>query len=351
MSITARCKETAGSYSIEGALALTVFTACLMALLSILTMMKTEAEIGDALHETAMELSQYSYVLGRSEYLKEEAGEKLPALKELLGDEDGFSDLALTGPAVAKLLTKQNFPRDDVDGWLRKQGIENGFEGLDFLDTQVLLDGKSIVVAVQYDLNVQTFGFFQKTLHQRVAAATYGLLPTDAALKASRQKTAQTTIWQESNFVRGKYFANEIRSEAGYGAPVKTGQGIDLYDASTGTYVEVNSINLFLPTYADSGTPKTEAINKALFGFAKDFRKDLLTLGGEVAMADGTTAKAVSARRSILIVIVPEEVETDGAINGALNAAAQKVQQQYGMTVEVRYEQKALGQSGEENQT
>lgn len=52
-----------GSYSVEGALALTVFTACLMALISILTVIKTEAEVNDAVHETAMELSQYSYVL------------------------------------------------------------------------------------------------------------------------------------------------------------------------------------------------------------------------------------------------------------------------------------------------
>ena len=88
-----------GSYSVEGALSLTVFTACLMALISILTIIKTEAEVGDALRETAMELSQYSYVWGRTEYLKDYAGEKLPKLAELMGDPEGTSDLSLTGPA------------------------------------------------------------------------------------------------------------------------------------------------------------------------------------------------------------------------------------------------------------
>ena len=111
-----------GSYSVEGALSLTVFTACLMALISILTVIKTEAEIGDALRETAMELSQYSYVWGRTEYLKDYAEEKLPKLAELMGDPEGTSDLSLTGPAVAKLLTKQYFPQDNADEWLKKQG-------------------------------------------------------------------------------------------------------------------------------------------------------------------------------------------------------------------------------------
>ena len=81
-----------GSYSVEGALSLTVFTACLMALISILTIIKTEAEVGDALRETAMELSQYSYVWGRTEYLKDYAGEKLPKLAELMGDTEGTSN-------------------------------------------------------------------------------------------------------------------------------------------------------------------------------------------------------------------------------------------------------------------
>ena len=45
-----------GSYSVEGALSLTVFTACLMALISILTIIKTEAEVGDALREQVRDM-------------------------------------------------------------------------------------------------------------------------------------------------------------------------------------------------------------------------------------------------------------------------------------------------------
>lgn len=355
MRASAPCESARGSYSIEGALSLTVFTACLMALLSILTIIKTEAEIGDALQETAMELSQYSYVWGRTEYLKDEAEDKIPALKKLLAGEDGLSDLALTGPAVAKLLTRENFARDNVDDWLKKQGIEKGYEGLDFMDTQVLMDGKTIVVAVRYDLKVQTFGFFDKVLHQRIAAVTYGLLPTDSALKEARKKPVESSIWQQSNFVRGKYFANEIRESKGYGAPVKPGQGIDLYDAASGTYVEVNSINLFLPTYSSQKTddesdsadaasyaPRSEAVEKAMFGYAKGFRKDISGLGQEVVLADESTVKAVAAKRRILILIVPEEIQQNREMGKVLSDSAAAVQEKYGVSVEFRYEQKAL---------
>lgn len=360
------CSEdrTRGSYTVEGALALTVFTICLMALLSILNVIKVEAEVEDALSETAMELSQYSYVMGRTEYLKDAADEHLPALKKLLSldGEKGFSDLALTGPAVAKLLVRENFARDNVDEWLKSQGVRGGYEGLDFRDTQILMDGKTITVAVTYDLDIQTYGLFSKTLHQRLAAVTYGLLPTDAALKAGHVKPAESTIWQESNFVRGKYFANELRDAGQYGAPVKPGQGIDLYDRATGTYMEVNSLNVFLPTYssletttdrsafadAASYVPRVDEIEKALFGYTKGLTKDISKLGGEVVMADGSSVEAVPAKRKVLVLILPEETPQNKAVSAVLQKAAGEAKARHGVDVELRYEQKALVGRGEE---
>ncbi|MBR5753972.1 MAG: hypothetical protein IKX83_05760 [Clostridia bacterium] len=360
-----------GSYSIEGALALTVFTICMMALLSILNVIKVEAEVHDAVHETAMELSQYSYVLGRTEYLKDAAEDHLEGLKKLLSSEEGegeYSDLALTGPAVAKLLTRENFPREGVDAWLKDEGVVGGYEGLDFRDTQVLLDGKTIVIAVSYDLKINTYGLFDKVLHQRIAAATYGLLPTDSALKAMRARPEETSVWQDTNFVRGQYFAKKVREAAQYGTAVKPGQGIDLFDASTGTYTEVESINVFLPTYSsqqDAGSgsggdtgpgngagssfadptsyaPRSDQIEKALFGYAKGLNKDISKLGKEVVLADESVVATVPAQKKILILIVPEETANRGAINDTLKRAAAEAQKKYGVTVELRYEQKAL---------
>lgn len=354
-----------GSYSIEGALALTIFTICLMALLSLLNVIKVEAEIHDAVHETAMELSQYSYVLGRTEYLKDVAEDHVSGLKKLLSTEDGdYSDLALTGPAVAKLLTRQNFARDNVDEWLTGQGIARGYEGLDFRDTQVLLDGKTIIVAVTYDLEIETYGLFDKVLHQRTAAATYGLLPTDSALKAMRARPQETSVWQETNFVRGRYFANEVRDAAQYGKAVKPGQGIDLFDAASGSYTEVESLNVFLPTYSalrntgsdgDTGSggtasfadptsyvPNTDRIEKALFGYAKGLDQDISKLGKEVVLADESVVGTVPAEKKILILIVPEETARNEAILEVLKTTAAAAKTKYGVTVELRYEQKAL---------
>ena len=368
MKVSGFCKESGGSYSIEGALALTIFTACMMALISILSVIKVEAEVQDALDETAMELSQYSYVLGRTEFLKDAAEEKLNGLGLLLEfDEKGSSDLSLAGPAAAKLLTRQNFAREDVDGWLKRQGVVEGYGGLDFRDTQVLMDGKTIIIAVTYDLKIQSYGLFDKVLHQRAAAVTYGLLPTDSALKAMHSKnTAESSVWQESNFVRGKYFANEIRDAAQYGKAVKPGQGIDLYDAASGTYVEVESMNVFLPTYSNlqgsvsgqkdgssfadpaSYVPRSDQIEKALFGYAKNLNKDISKLGKEVELADESVADAVTPKRKILILIVPEEIAENKEIQSALERAAKQAGTQYGVSVELRGEQKALIPAKEE---
>lgn len=354
-------ERVSGSYSLEGALALTVFTACLMALLSILSVLKVEAEVQDALNETALELSQYSYVCGRSEYLKDAAAEHLEGLKELLSLEDmELTDLSLAGPAAAKLLTKQNFSRDHVDDWLKRQGVVKGYGGLNFMDTQVLMDGKTIRVAVHFPLEVQTFGMFHKTLTIRESAVTYGLLPTTSALKRFRDKPKATSIWQETNFARGRYFAESIRADTRRGAAVKPGQGIDLYDAPSGMYLETYSMNVFLPTYASfnaeedangaedrsvnpaSFKPLTESIEKTLFGYARDLNKDLAGLSGEVVLADGTAVEAVPPKEKILLLIVPEETKQNDALWKALTASSQKVQAKFGVQVEIRMEQKAF---------
>lgn len=376
MRVSTHCdpQREQGSYTIEGALTLTIFTICMMALITILSVIKVEAEIQDALDETALELSQYAYVMGRTEYLKDAAEEHLPGLTRLfsLDGEDGFSDLALTGPGVAKLLAKENFARDDVDGWLKRQGVSGGYEGLDFRDTTVLMDGKTITVAVSYDLNINTYGLFRKVLHQRIAAVTYGLLPTDAALKAMRAKPDETSIWQESNFVRGQYFASAFREEGHYGVPVRPGQGIDLYDAATGTYAEVESLNLFLPTYSSlrtpaaggsgntgSGTagsafadaasyvPRADSIEKALFGYTKGLTKDISKLDGEVVLADGSTVTAVPPQKKVLVLIVPEETRQNEAMDAGLQKTASEAGRKYGVDVVLRYEQKALISTGE----
>lgn len=59
--------EQRGSYCIEGALTIFIFTACMMALLSLLLIVKVEGEVQDALNAAAIRLSSISYEIGTAE--------------------------------------------------------------------------------------------------------------------------------------------------------------------------------------------------------------------------------------------------------------------------------------------
>ena len=346
-----RSGNNRGSYSVEGAITLTIFTICLLALMSILSVVKVEGEVQDALNETAMELSQYSYVLGRSTFLKDAAEDHMEGLGLVVElDEKEFSDLALTGPLAAKKLTKTNFSREDPDTWLKEQGVEGGYSGLNFEDTMVLMDGKTITVAVTYKLKVNTYGLFEKVLTIHEAAVTYGLLPTDSALKKKSGSEGSASIWKQTNFVRGQYFANLIRTEGNGGKAVKTGQGIDLYDQNTGHYTSVYSVNLFSATYAEgdpetgaaSYRPKEEEIQKLLFGYSKKMNQSVSGLGNDVVLADGTSVPAVTPKKKTLVLVVPEEAKENGAMQTVLHSVAVQAEKKYGVSMTFRYEQTAL---------
>lgn len=351
-----------GSYTIEGALTLTIFTACMMALLSILTILKAEGEVQDALNRTAMQLSQYAYA---AETVRESelAGEAYDALsREFAGvtehvPEDLLSILrdeadAMAGAALAKTMTLRNFSRDNPAEWLPKLGVVNGTKGLDFRSTELLQEGKRLKIGVTYALRVNTYGLFEKVLTIHEEANTVALLPEDYEDFRSGNNASEgnASIWQETNFVRGKYFMQKIKDN-NPAQDVKSGQGIDLYNFETAHYVEGVSLNVFKPMYSEcsgeknaamSYTPISDSIEKEILGYGKKFENDLRKLGPDITMTDGRTLAAKRAQTKTLIIIVPEETKDNPDLVAALQSAAHSLEARYGTAAEFRYAEPAL---------
>ena len=350
-----------GSYSIEAALTLTVFTICVMAVISVISIIKVEGEVQDALNQTALELSQYSYTLGTAVELNdtgsdEESSSIVEAVLAVARDSARDHAASKTAASLAETLVQKHFSRSNVNEWLEQQGVQNGYAGMDFSSSSLLADRKTISIAVQYRLKVNAYGLFDKTLTISQKAETFALLPENASdLFASGSSTSDadsgtSSIWKETNFVRGKYFLEQIRS-ANSGQEVATGAGIDLYDASTGHYVEAVSMNLFGSSYASNVgdtslagdyVPKTEAVMEQLTDYAKKMNQDLSKLDGELEMADGSTVKAVEPREKTLVVVVPVEAKENSAMLAMLEQAKREIQSDYGLTLKVLYSEEAL---------
>lgn len=346
-----------GSYTIEGALAICIFTVCMMAVISIISIIRVEGEVQDALNRTAMQISQYSYAMEKaalsstgqmvSQSISDAEADALSGLPSELVKvwNENKADLgkAVGGAALAKTLTAKNFSRKSASVWLEEEGVKGGFSGMQFSTTSLLNGGKLISVSVVYKLKVNTYGLFSKVLTIHECAETYALLPEEYLKGAGSGKNSsgkESSIWNENNFVRGQYFLKKIR-ENNAAKEVKPGQGIDLYDEKAGHYVEGFSMNVFSSMYKDRSE-----ITKTMDEYASKLNKDIKNISKTIEMADGSTCKKTAAQKKTMIVVLPEEAESDAELQAVLGRAAAGASKK-GITVQYLYDQKALAGNAE----
>lgn len=305
--------NSTGSYSIEGAITITVFTICMMVLLSLFSIVKVEGEVQDSINESAMELSQISYTSG------------------------------FTPSMPVTLLVMNNFHRDNVSSWMKEQGIKA------FTSTLVNENG-TIKVQATYMVKVNTYGLFRKILPISQTAEIDAMLPADLRTQLlGGYGFGADSIWQKPPFQRGRYFIGDLRSEQNSYA-VKPGQGIDLYDPVTGEMTEHFSLNLFDPYYSilsgertdpNSYTPNRETVERELINYGRDFTKDVRELGGSIEMKNGSFQPVRSGARK-MILTVPLEAKENPEMETILQQVAVEIRQKYGIIVEVRYLEEAL---------
>ncbi len=334
-----------GSYSIEGAFTIVIFTACMMALLSLFTIVKLEGEVQDSLNETARTLSASSYAMG-----KESNGLSGTLLGNFL-DPNGVKEGTVASDLLVRSLVLKNFHREDTSSWLKEQGVRGGSGGIRFQETSLFSDGRTIEVCAVYTVKVNTYGLFRKELTIRQTAVTDALLPEDyrSLWDSGRSGAGAESIWKKPAFTRGRYFIGNLRSTAG-GSAVKSGQGIDLFDPGTGELTEQYTMNLFSPYYSSqagawndpgSYTPRYESVERELINYGRDFTKDVRGLNGSVRTEDGKNYP-VSGGTKKMILVVPVEAQQNTAMQSMLDRMKVLLQKTYGIEVEVRYLEEAL---------
>lgn len=302
-----------GSYSLEGAITITVFTICMMVLLSLFPIIKVEGEVQDALNESALELSQLSYTSG------------------------------MEHPLTAPVLVNRNFHRDNAASWLQEQGV-SGF--LPVFKTE----GDTLKLQVRYQMKVNTYGLFSLVLPIRQTAVIDAVLPENLrSLYDGSGGAGADSIWKKPPFQRGRYFIGSLRSDQSSRA-VKPGQGIDLYNPETGGMTEQISMNLFDPYYSVlSGddknpaaySPRQESIERELVNYGRDFTKDVKKLNGIIEMQNGSRMPVKEGPRH-MILTVPLEAQDNPQMVKMLEQVAKEVEKKYGISIEIRYLEEAL---------
>ena len=337
--------EQRGSYCIEGALTIFIFTACMMALLSLLLIVKVEGEVQDALNAAAIRLSSISYEIGSAE------SAALPGQLRTIFVQSGGQGTGVPTAALAKEETFRQLQLSGLSKWLRIQGVRGGMGGLSFAGSRMYGQGKTISLQVSYRIRVNTYGLFRKELPICQIAETEALLPENASalLKGSAFGDGGDSIWKKPPFVRGRFFMKTLRGSQFFQSALPD-TGIDFYNPATGQIMEQYSINLFDPYYSmqpeaaeDPGayTVSWPALEREVLSYGRDLNRHIRRLKGRVKMKNGTVYPLKPGRKQILLT-VPEEAEQNPSMQHALKRLQSEMKEQYGISVTVRYLEEAL---------
>lgn len=331
-----------GLYTVEGSITIVIFTALIMMLLSIITIMETEASIQNAINQTAMQLSEYSYAVGGEIDI---TTSEETTLKEIIQSATREALGFTAGKALCETLTKNRINENSISQ------IEGGFSGIDFSKSNILGDGKTITVVAIYEIKVNTFGLVDKRLNICQEAQTAAWLPYYADLLASSELTqgGSGSIWNETNFTRGQYFVREEKGVSPSNA-VKSGQGIDLYYEDSGKVMEVYSLNIFSGSYSENDgdyknasdyLPNSESIKKQIEKYTKEYQKDILGCGKTIIMEDGREEQFFPTEKD-LILILPNEAKGQKSFVELFDEIKRETKSESGINLKIIYSEDAL---------
>ena len=329
-----------GLYTVEGAFTIVIFTVLIMMLLSMMTVVQTEMEVQNALDQVAMELSEYSYLVGDE---VEVSSEETTTLKTILQDVKRELLSNTLGAKACDIMIK-----DLLDDRKLRQVVD-GIEGIDLEGTSILGDGRTIKLEAKYRIQVDIFGFVDKELQINQKSQTMAWLPYYSETLSSVPMGNKDSIWNDTNFARGQFFALEQKAlykENG----VKPGQGIDLYFDDVGKVVEIYSLNIFNDTYSKASKnpndPNSYKLNDEevldqLDEYIRALKKDIKSCDGKIIMESGAEEK-LTVNYKELILVVPKEVQESKTLNSDLKSLCKAASEKDKVEIKIVYSEEAL---------
>ena len=343
-----RGRREEGSLTIEAALIMGIMVIFITGWILILHLLKIQAYTQHALDQTALNLSDdlsmvHSLREGVNQignYLKDTVDLRPPeALKGL--DMGGIEDLALTGSsqlAFSKALKGGGEKLSPaLSQWMGDPVLETTIDDQDIIQLKLTYE-------IRLPGPLQAFG--PKIVHQNAETGIW--LFTDEPVlgiwdEDDRNKKKEVSIWKESNFSRGRKFAEKYRKQSGQ--PLPPGHGIDFID-SRGRGVAIYSLNIFSDHYSlgkgvdpDGYQLKKDGLEKKLISYLRKTKRDI----GKVNSGRGGRERVKSGG---LLIVVPEEAKVFSA---DLEVLGQELERKEGLSVDFIYDQKALVEGGKDD--
>ncbi|MCL1791802.1 MAG: hypothetical protein FWG40_10765 [Peptococcaceae bacterium] len=393
-----------GSFTIEATLAISVFMFCFVSFISLALIAKAESTTQYAIDQVAKEMSRYYYVADRvlandsGLHAIEDMDEAIEsvvnlsntaneAVDHVSGGFEDFSDALSTigndidsistaaknmqssfapilddpvgmvkllirqagnevvNKVIAQMMCRSLTPKyitsnGNADETLKRMGVVNGLNGLDFRMSTFMADDRSINIVLVYQVKVTGFGIIDKTLPIMQTAST-------AAWIANPSARPLTQVLGAPNWSDNGAAANGIRDE-NTSILVAPGQDFDMYDPGSNTFTNIHSMNVFTspwshyanatgdPDSPENYTVKEDKIKGQVLNYANALNNDMFT-AGNLLMADGSTATTAKHGNGVIIMAVPEATKANPGNTAALNRIAEQIKTETGVTVQWDY--------------
>lgn len=217
--------------------------------------------------------------------------------------------------------------------------IDGREEGLDFRNTVILPKDKIVDIRLDYNLAINSFNMFgvSRKLNQRSYIGKSIYNGTEEAINEPGQNES---IWQETNFKRGRYFSAYLRENSSFDV-LKTGHGLDLYNQAENKFYQFHSINVFTSYYSSNQNDKYAISYDNLYSQINNFYNEMLAniekIGGNIVLENGSTKQVEVNPRGVLVLVFPEEAESMLDLKRLLNNL-----RSVGVEIETKYLEKAL---------
>lgn len=260
----------------------------------------------------------YENIEGATDSLIGSAKDYLKDPKALLNGfvaiaKDEIADFAVSkyiAAPTSKLLIQKYLPTGSqtVDEYLRRLGVDNGLDGLNFDTSTIFKYGSNIDITLIYNMTLNIPLFPEKTLCFRVNASTIGWqskLFYEGIKDGENQNFIN--IWDYGGARTTDEFTKILMKERNVSS-VRTPLSLDFYDYNNNTYTYVHSMNTELKSYSNDGKLNLSQIKSKIKFYAKDAIKDTKRTE-KITMEDGVIYDSSSIRnnQNVKIIMVIQE--------------------------------------------
>ena len=268
----AKIQNCRGSITVEAAILLPIFIAAIMTFVFIIKVYYIHEIVQQAITSACEEMSLYSLL-----YYETNADELISSLEKFTSSQnaDSVSGNTWIAPIVeqfgkdasdyvraqmalvpiSKILVKKNLEVsyfDNVDKRLRLLNLKDGFEGIDFSNSRILADDKSIDIIISYKMSFPFLKEFIPEINITQMASSY-VWAGEAGVKYAEEEAEATCVWNMSNINRGK----EIRKLQGANLPFNF-PTIAIF--KNGTATSIKSLNIDEVYYKNSNNLKKKLL-------------------------------------------------------------------------------------------